>query len=130
MIRGDSKEKESRLKQVRSLLDWFEKHNVVLPDTIYFQNNCYANVWVTDTDGGHVVKACLLDKIKVEKIYDESSFTLRFYVENSHVRFSRVVGTRTVPAITYPEHVENVIEWECKDSIKTGGGRRRCGKKR
>ena len=49
----------------------------------------------------------------------EFSAAVKYYICTSreNICIKKVNGTRAVPAITYPSHIEEIVEWECNESI-------------
>lgn len=118
--------REKALTGLRALLDWFETH----PDApIPYQLD--ASTW-----------HCRLNKDDLPRLRDIGDFEKRFndtdgdfeavvhvgkariiyYTHRDNICIPRVVGKRTVPAevvpeSVIPEHEEDIIEWECKESV-------------
>lgn len=39
---------------------------------------------------------------------------IRYYCDRETVCTKKVVGTKVVPATTYPERIEEIVEWDCE----------------
>lgn len=48
---------------------------------------------------------------------------IKFFTDRDQVCERRVIGKKLVPAQIYPEHEEDIIEWDCHPILK--GGERR-----
>ena len=56
--------------------------------------------------------------LKITRDFD--GVTLKFVFERSAVCTRRVIGHKTVPSTYYPEHTEEIVEWDCEPSLLAG----------
>lgn len=110
---------------LRQLADWYERHpNVKIPHnppTVYSYNSKEEALFLAGILG------------RSEKKFEYSGFylikkfgelELRFCFNREVICERVVTGTRIVPAVSYPEHPEDIIEWKChplleEDATKT-----------
>jgi len=103
---------------LRNLAGWIEAHpSIPLPEPML-------SVWSANTKDDAV--ACLRALGNAKKQYEEQLFyisgefgplTLRFVFERNAVCTRKVVGTKRVEAVFHPAHEEEIVEWDCEESL-------------
>lgn len=108
---------------LRGLADFYEAHPdiaIPLPQIVNVYGVEDTKEMVSQTI--EILKPCRKEwdgsLLKITR--DFGGVTLKFVFERSAVCTRRVVGHKTVPSIYYPEHTEEIIEWDCAPSILAG----------
>lgn len=100
---------------LRRLADWYEQHpGVQLP----FQH--HPTVYAYSIKEDALAIASILGHSKKEfnganfyLIKEFGEVKLRFYFSREAICERVVTGTKVIPAVSYPERIEEIIEWKC-----------------
>jgi hypothetical protein len=104
-------------RNLRALADWYEQHPDAPIDSPYVSRANYSfkasPEEIRAIGAGEKDYAGSLFYYRVKHEF----FTIEWIEGREKVCTPRIVGKRTVPSVYYPEHEEDIVEWDCPGSL-------------
>jgi hypothetical protein len=110
--------REEFISDIREIADFFEAHPdlKVMPSPYLFisdySETAKESLRLFVKAAGKTTKEFSGNEFKVEKRFS-NGFLLHFDVQRQAVCERVVTGTKVIPAISYPERTEDIVEWKC-----------------
>jgi len=119
---------EQTVNNLRTLADWFEKHpDVPIPWAFMGESVFYRSLTDDPDERSKEIRAIG----SANKVFQNNEFhlevkignyTLIFWTSRENVCTKKIVGQKLIekriePEKVIPEHYEDIVEWECSESI-------------
>jgi hypothetical protein len=113
--------------RLRQLADWFDKHpEVPVPSGLKADSCSYYCYLYAEEFKEALPKLGAFKKVyneyDFEAVIEVAGFKIAYYTSRENVCTKKVVSKKFVPEVVVPQriiaaHEEDVIEWECGDSL-------------
>lgn len=122
-------ERDKLVKDLREFADFIEEHGHKLPGDLYvgsMYQSLYDDDDMTAKEKAKIVAKVLAKGGLVEKKHNDwelkltrkfGDIKLSYSIDRQKFCKKVVVGTKVVPAVTYEERTEEIIEWQCDDPV-------------